>query len=478
MAGIKVLIEITGTRRDGFAAFELAAANDVDGVRAAEQLVGPLAGLGVELDAMIAPIPMFAGSAGRSRGAAGAAPVAAALNDFSTAETNPDISATSVVVPAEVDRGKLADLQAQDNVQVWPNSEITFYPGQDLDTPPEADLTDLDRLGALFDRAPSQAGLDCRPFAPAVTVSTTRALLGVQKVWNDGFRGQNIIVGIIDEGVNGTVYPVIGGFAQLGLQQPGSAPITSHGSMCAADILVSAPAAQLFDYPFLGIPNSGGALAMFQAVLAQRRIDGTPHLTNNSYGFTGVPPQASAPHHEIWDIQHPIHRKVREVVASGAACFFAAGNCGANCPSGNCDVSGIGPGHSIHASNSLAEVITVAAVNSTHDRIGYSAQGPGMFEPLKPDLAAYSHFFGNFGAGRPGGQSGSLFDNGTSCASPVAAGVGALLLSAFPNLSPDALRAALLDGLISVTGPGWNRDYGRGIVNAAASYTRLVRPLI
>lgn len=174
-------------------------------------------------------------------------------------------------------------------------------------------------------------------------------------------------------------------------------------SMWAADVLAAAPWAKLYDYPFLGVQNSGGALQMFQAVLAQRRRNGTPHVTNNSYGFVGVPSGPLAARHEISDINHPIHRKVREDVASGCHVFFAAGNCGQDCPSGDCQPSGIGPGRSIHASNALGEVITIAAVNSHHERIGYSSQGPAMFAAPKPDLACYSHFFGNFGPGRPGG---------------------------------------------------------------------------
>ncbi|MFD7458197.1 MULTISPECIES: S8 family serine peptidase [unclassified Streptomyces] len=296
------------------------------------------------------------------------------------------------------------------------------------------------------------------------SVDTVRALLGVARPWRDGFRGQNIVVGIVDEGVNGQVYPVSGGF-------------TSPGA-CAADILVAAPAARLYDYPFLGRPDSGTALTMFQAILEHRRLDGTPHLTNNSYGYAEVPRREQAPRHEIWAINHPLHRKVREVVASGAAAFFAAGNCGAQCPSSNCERSGTGPGRSIHASNSLAEVITVAAVNSRQERVGYSSQGPGMFAPKKPDFASYTHFFGNFGPGRPGGAPRppkSPFDSGTSAATPVAAGVAALLLSAFSELTPEELREALLSGLVNPTGKDWDPGYGRGIVNAAASYSFLLR---
>jgi serine protease AprX len=246
--------------------------------------------------------------------------------------------------------------------------------------------------------------------------------------------------------------------------------------MCAADVKVAAPDARIYDYPFLGVPNSGGALQMFQAVLDQRLRDGTPHITNNSYGFTGVPDPVTFPNHEVNDINHPLHRKVREVIAAGVACLFAAGNCGHHCPSGNCQASGTGPGKSIHASNSLAEVITVAAVNNARDRIGYSSQGPGMFERQKPDIASYSHIFGNFGPGRPGGTvmpDGRIqpFDNGTSAATPVAAGVAAMLLSAFPGLTPAQIKDVLIRTAIGAG--GWNADFGHGIIDADAAYNFL-----
>jgi subtilisin family serine protease len=461
MAKLKVLVEMLDGEPEPFSAFQDATLTEVE---PAIRLLDRIAGLGVEPDGEWLPVPMFSRSDVGSEGAAGA------LSAFGMAEENAEVPSVSTVLECEVEPDRLADLRSRDGVRVWPNSALTL-----LDDPVAEE--ELDGLDMTIDAANSAAGIDCRPFRPGVSIDMIRTLLGVRRIWLDGNRGENIIVGIIDEGVNGDTYPVVGGFARFGAQQPGSAPITSHGSMCAADVLVAAPAAKIFDYPFLGVPRSGGALVMFQAVLDQRRVDGTPHLTNNSYGFAGVPPRETAPGHEIWDLEHPLHRKVREVVASGAAAFFAAGNCGEQCPSGNCHISGIGPGKSIHASNSLAEVITIAAVNSRHERIGYSSQGLGMFEPRKPDLACYSHFFGNFGPGRPGGV-GQPFDNGTSAATPVAAGVAALLLSAHPGLSSDRLRRALIDGASSIGGNGWDRDHGFGVISAAASHRLLERGLV
>jgi subtilisin family serine protease len=461
MSKERVLIELEASQPDAFEAFSAALELGIDSTDQAESMLGSFAGLDIDVDDSLPPVPMFSAPGETPRD------TFSALAEFTSTDTNPDMSSTTMVVSAEVGRRALDELRARQGVTVWPDSRLTL-----LEHPHAGGSEDG---SSIFDLATSQPSIDCRPFRPAATIETIRTLLGVDAIWRDGFRGQNVVVGIIDEGVNGTVYPVVGGLSGPNLPSPGSAEIDSHGSMCAADVLIAAPAAKLYDYPFLGVPRSGGALAMFNAVLEQRRRDGTPHLTNNSYGFTGVPPRDRFPDHEVWNPQHPLHRKVREVILSGAPAFFAAGNCGAQCPSRNCQPTGIGPGSSIHGSNSLVEVITIAAVNSRHERIGYSSEGPGMFENEKPDLASYSHIFANFGPGRPAGGDASRFDNGTSAATPVAAGVAALLMSALPQLTPDALRAALIAGAVNIGTPGWDPEYGHGVVNAAASYS-LLRP--
>ena len=455
MSKVKVLLEVAAPAGPvGFEGFAASTESSGAAHAAALPALDLVAGLGVEMDERLSPVPMFgaadaSGSADRR--------LASALTTFAEEETNDDLPASSLVVAAEVESSALADLREREGVLVWPNSPVSLY-HQDEGT---------------LDLARSRPGLDCRPFRDAVPLEVVRTMLGVHRAWDDGYRGQNVAVAIVDEGVNGVEYPVVDGFARPNAQQPGAAPITSHGSMCAADVLVAAPSARLYDYPFLGIANSGGVLTMFQAILDHRRLDGTPHLTSNSYGFVGVPPVDDFPGHEVHDLNHPLHRKVREVVASGAACLFAAGNCGADCPSGACHPSGIGPGKSIHGSNSLQEVITVAAVNTRHERIGYSSQGPGMFHMEKPDLSCYSHFFGNFGTGRPGGDTSTPFDNGTSAATPVAAGVAAMLLSSFATLKPEDLLGALRAGAHNVSGQPWDPGYGRGIISASASYVSL-----
>ena len=66
------------------------------------------------------------------------------------------------------------------------------------------------------------------------------------------------------------------------------------------------------------------------------------------------------------------------------------------------------------------------------------------------------------------------FDNGTSAATPTAAGVAALLLSRFPDLKLERMRDALKRGAIEIGQPGWDALTGSGAINAAASYARLL----
>lgn len=432
MTKLEVLIEVDVEVQEALTASGAAAASFQEGRRQCESLLPDVRG--IDFRPAAKPVPMFSSSV------ADTGWQLQALTAFTSEESNDDLPSVTAVIPAQVEEQAVTELQQRSGVRVWPSSPIRFHP------------------------------VDCPPFKPGVSVDDIRARLGVESVWETGARGGGVVVGVLDDGIDGSAYPVAGGFVRAGGQRPGGASVGSHGSMCAAGVLVAAPEVTLYDYPFM-VPRSGGALVMLNAALEQRRLDGTPHVLSNSWGFYSVPSRESSPDHEVWDLEHPLHRKIREVVTSGAAVVFAAGNCGEPCSSGNCHDSSIGAGQSIHGPNSLAEVITVAAVNSEDDRIGYSSQGPGMFEQKKPDVAAYSHFFGNFGPGRPGGDSEQPFDSGTSAACPVAAGMVALLLSARPDLTPGQLQAALVEGARG--SDAWSVDIGHGVVGAAASFAAI-----
>ena len=141
--------------------------------------------------------------------------------------------------------------------------------------------------------------------------------------------------------------------------------------------------------------------------------------------------------------------------------LFAAGNCGATCPDRRCG-NDTGTGKSIWGANGHEQVITVAAASKEEKYIGYSSVGPAALHDKKPDITSISHFTGYFNS-----------DSGTSAATPIAAGVVALLKQVEPNLTQDQTKSALMDTAKDIGPSGWDIYTGAGIIQAKAAYDKI-----
>ena len=313
--------------------------------------------------------------------------------------------------------------------------------------------------------------------SPIGTTQDVARRLGVPALHRAKLTGRGVHVAVVDTGIDSSRIPVAGGWAPTPGYEPGSSA-PNHGTMVAYDVRIAAPDAQILDYALLKSQAGSWTAFLSDAIAAfadlVERVNAAPGrwVVNNSWGLFDRASDApiGSPENYSANPDHPFNQVTGALVAAGADVFFAAGNCGADCPDGRCGTGDTGPGASIHGANAHPDVLTVAAVTVTDRRLGYSSQGPGALYSRKPDLAGFSHFAGS-----------GIYpaDGGTSAASPVAAGVAAALRQAFAT---DRLAPAQLKGLLQRTardlnGDGWDYDLGYGVIDAAAAVKALgVKP--
>jgi Tol biopolymer transport system component len=160
-------------------------------------------------------------------------------------------------------------------------------------------------------------------------------------------------------------------------------------------------------------------------------------ITNNSnaYGFTSA----------------AIEAKYEDTRNAGMVHFASAGNSATN-PVG-------------YPAN-LPTVSAVGALTPYGYVSPYSSSGPDL-DFVAPGLNIFTT--DRVGALGWGGDYG--LGSGTSFASPFVAGIAALLRSADPELSPDAILARLRDSALDLGEPGHDPKYGWGAVDAGRALT-------
>jgi hypothetical protein len=342
-------------------------------------------------------------------------------------------------------------------------------------------------LGVFAD-LPIEPCLICPGSPPMGNQTDVARLICAEALHNRGMDGQAVLLAIVDTGINKAHLAGLGITPNMDTGRswvptaglvPFEAPV-GHGTMCAYDALIGAPKATLLDIQLLRAPNSGFTSFLSEAVRAFAHLTAVMKaptrpgetrslVVNNSWGMF----------HPTWDFpvghpgnysdnpNHPFNRAVATLESFGADILFAAGNCGTECPDGRCQ--GVTT-NTIYGANGHPSVLTVAGVDISKTRVGYSSKGPGRLTRNKPDISGYTHFRGSgvYAA-----------DGGTSAACPVVAGVVAAArtkrpyIAGNPASSPHAMRELVRSTATDLGVGGFDFETGFGVVNGCAIADRI-----
>ena len=157
------------------------------------------------------------------------------------------------------------------------------------------------------------------------------------------------------------------------------------------------------------------------------------HVTNSSFGYT---------------TSSSVNAAYQNSRDQGVVHFAASGN---------------GGGSSISYPASLPSINAVGALNSSGARASFSQYGSGLAFSAPGQGITCADRTGGDGY-ESGDYTGGL--DGTSFASPYAAGVAALILSVDPSLTPDEVEQIMNDTAVDLGSSGYDTTFGWGFLNA------------
>ncbi len=282
-------------------------------------------------------------------------------------------------------------------------------------------------------------------------------ILGVQDLYDMGYNGSGIIVGVVDDGVYADHAALQGKVAVQEFVGTGG-EYYNHGTMVAgmivpdgsvdSNVVGTAKNATLYSVAMASTDGTFAGSTVLSGLNKMLGFNQTVRIVNFSFG---------SPFPVFGDIMEKFESVNMLVVAAG-------GNDGPTNPDGEAPVSYPG---------AFIQPLSVAASDYSGTVAGFSSRGPALgHNLLKPEVMApgdnvYTTTTGN-----------SLFGyvDGTSFSSPSVAGVAATLASALEmnNLTWNAgtLKAAILRGATGTD--GGNYAEGMGMVNALNSYNYLM----
>jgi subtilisin family serine protease len=313
-------------------------------------------------------------------------------------------------------------------------------------------------------------GLDVTPRRHVSSTATpTEApygvkLVGAPEAWAAGADGHGLVFGSIDTGTDVTHEALKGNYrganadgtlsndynwADFGSSKsPTPRDFDSHGTHTMGTAVGKgvgvAPAAHWISVHGLA-DGTDDALKALQWMQAPTKIDGSAPDPTKAPDVVGM----------SWymgrNSENLFQESIRNLAAAGIETVKSAGNQG---PSAGTITS---PGQ-------FPEIIAAAAVDANGKIAGFSSRGPapwpkGSTTP-KPDFAAPGV---DVLSSLPGGKYGTM--SGTSMAQPHMSGVVLDVLSKYPTLTHAQLMQVLAAGATDGGKPGFDAEYGAGIVN-------------
>ncbi|MCX6170983.1 MAG: S8 family serine peptidase [Ignavibacteriales bacterium] len=183
-------------------------------------------------------------------------------------------------------------------------------------------------------------------------------------------------------------------------------------------------------------------------------------ITSSSLGYSTFDPnQASYTYADMNGHTTIVAQAVNIAFAKGVSTFTAAGNEG--------NYWGVNQG-GIVSPGDAPNIITVGAVDHSNLMAGFSSRGPTSDGRTKPEVVAMGVDVYHVISGSSYG-----YGDGTSYATPITAGIAALLKSAWPHLTNVQMRKIFFESGDNTANP--NNDRGWGLISAkkAISYPNL-----
>jgi len=294
-----------------------------------------------------------------------------------------------------------------------------------------------------------------------ITLDTAVPVINADKVWSDyGYHGENQTIAILDTGIwpeHPDFEGKIVGWADFVNMEPDPYDDNGHGTMVASIAAGSgvgsngtykgvAYMAKIVAVKVLDSKGRGYTSTIIMGLEWVAANKNTYNITVTNLSLGSIGPS---------DGKDALSLACDRLVDEGIVVVVAAGNFGPK-------------PYTVGTPAAAEKVIAVGAVDRSMNIASFSSRGPTLDDRFKPDICAVgvSVTAGSLPYFKYPEKEWMIYRavSGTSAAAPMIAGAAALIRQAYPDWSPEKVKAALLTRAVQREG-GVNNDYGYGVAD-------------